>query len=271
VIAPARQWAADDARKAWQYAAGIRDEWLAHGLSTEDADRAPTEQSLTNIYHRLHRPRPRFVWVDSPAAALPLVGDLPTHDDLSRWIQGRRPSGAPPLASDLGAAVSRLRSTLEEGLEPPRFDRPTPRRKPGDPWPVLPPEVAIDTGIPFPVILRQSVRDVTWARLAKGLAWPIRVALAAGRPLPVHWYGQQDAAWIAYLDVIRRLGLARYPRPDDEHFEDWATLARSCGWWWPGETACVIVERPAALYPAVTYRGVHARRARVNRMPVEHR
>jgi hypothetical protein len=159
------------------------------------------------------------------------------------------------LASDLAAAVSRLRGTLEENLEPPPFDRPSPKRKKkGDPWPVLPPEVAIEAGIPFQVVLRQSVRDVTWARLAKDLAWPIRAALAAGRQLPVHWYGQHDAAWIAYLDVIRRLGLARFPRPEEEQFEDWVTLARSCGWWWPANTTCVVVERPATQHSMVTYR-----------------
>jgi hypothetical protein len=258
VTAPARPWAAGDARdsahKAWQCAADIRDEWLTHGLSTEDADRAATEQSLSNIYRRLHRPSPRFVWADSPAAALAHVRGVPTHDELARWIRGRRPPGQRPLASDLAAAVSRLRSALELTFEAPPFDRPPAKRKKGTDWPVLPPEVAIDAGIPFAVVLRQSVRDVTWARLAKGLAWPVRVALAGGRALPVHWYGQHDAAWIAHLDVIRRLGLARFPRSDDLQFEDWATLARSCGWWWPGETTCVVVERPATVRPTVTYR-----------------
>ncbi len=58
------------------------------------------------------------------------------------------------------------------------------------------------------------------------------------------WYGQQDAAWVAYYDALHRLGLARY-RPDDlDHLGNWAALARSCGWWWPGEGLCVVVDRP---------------------------
>ncbi|MFC0505179.1 DUF6745 domain-containing protein [Micromonospora costi] len=27
----------------------------------------------------------------------------------------------------------------------------------------------------------------------------------------------------------------------------WAGLARSCGWWWPGEDVCVVVDRPAEM------------------------
>ena len=35
-----------------------------------------------------------------------------------------------------------------------------------------------------------------------------------------------------------------------------AELARSCGWWWPGEDVCVVVERPASVHTgrSITYR-----------------
>ena len=41
--------------------------------------------------------------------------------------------------------------------------------------------------------------------------------------------------------------IARLPADDAEQLDDWATLARSCGWWWPDESVCVVVERPAVI------------------------
>src|SRR4029453_4426921 len=76
--------------------------------------------------------------------------------------------------------------------------------------------------------------------LAHGIRPPARSALAAAGPVPVCWYGQHDAAWVAYYDALHRLGLARYGLDDTPHLGHWAALARSCGWWWPGERVCVI-------------------------------
>ena len=41
------------------------------------------ERSLTAIYAKISRPRPRFTWVDSPAQAIPLITGLPTLDQLA--------------------------------------------------------------------------------------------------------------------------------------------------------------------------------------------
>jgi hypothetical protein len=222
----------------------IRREWLDWGLNTEPADRTGAEQSLTNIYARRSRPRPRFVWVDSPQQALDHLVGLPTHEVLQQWVMARRPPGSPPLASDLAAGLSRLRGTLEECFPESDLDSARATRKRGQPWPELPPLDALRAGIPLREVLRQGVRDALRVSFADGFYLPVRAALG---PLPVAWYGQQESFWIAYYDVWRRLGLARYPRADNEHLDDWAALARSCGWWWPGEDRCVVVERPAVI------------------------
>jgi hypothetical protein len=269
VTAPARLEAADAtssispvdvATQYWRRADDIRREWLGHGLSTAPADRAITEQTLTGIYARLGRARPRFVWVDSPRAALPHLAGLPTHDDLCSWIAGRRPPGRPPLASDLVAALSHLRGALDSWLSHPDLNPARPgKRRDGKPWPKLPPLEGIAAGLPLREVLRQGVRETLATSLADGCYLPVRAALGAlagPRPLPVCWYGQHDAAWIAYYDVMRRLGLAWYPAVDSEHLADWAALARSGGWWWPGEEVCVVVERPAVVRtgPLIRYR-----------------
>jgi hypothetical protein len=232
----------------WQDATKIRKEWLDHGLSTQPADRRTAEHSLTAIYTRIRRPRPQFTWVDSPAQAIRLVTGLPTLDDLYACIRDPRPRGAPPLASDLAMISAQLRGALSAGLAhaDPELS-PARKGKHNEPWPELPPSRALDDGVPLGVVLHQGLRTALHRSLADGFRTPVRTVLAGGKPLPVCWYGQQDAAWVAYYDALHRLGLARYQPDDLDHLGHWAALARSCGWWWPGEDRCVLVERPEAV------------------------
>lgn len=265
----------------WRLAEPIRREWLAHGLDTAPADRSTTQDTLARIYARHGRPRPRFHWVDSPHQAQPLLTGLPTHDDLRRWVTGRPPPGAPPLISDIAAGLSRLRSALDESIVHPDPTRSPASgkknvRKPdgiGQRWPVSAPADAIAAGVPLRVLLRQGIRDALWASLAVGFYLPVRAALAVEGPVPSAWYGQQDAYWVAYYDVLRRLGLAQYRRTDETQFDDWATLARSTGWWWPGERTCVLVERPAVVRTEPVPGGLHGeqRPARDVEAPVIYR
>lgn len=233
----------------WQEAIKIRQEWLDHGLSTQPADRQIAEHSLTRIYARISRPRPRFEWVSSPAQALPLVAGWPTLGGLYALIRDPRPHGKAPLASDLAMAVSQLRGALSAGVAYADPELCPARRKGKDkreePWPELPPLKAFEAGVPLGVVLHQGIRGALYRSLAHGFRVPVRAALA-GDPaqLPACWYGQQEASWIAYYDALHRLGLARYQPEDIEHLGDWAALARSCGWWWAGEDVCVVADRP---------------------------
>jgi hypothetical protein len=59
--------------------------------------------------------------------------------------------------------------------------------------------------------------------------------------------GHLDADWIAFFDIPRRLGLVSYPESADAWLDDWVTLARSCGWWWPYENVCIVSDRPSVL------------------------
>lgn len=229
----------------WREAVKIRREWLEHGLSTEPADRQTTERGLTAIYARTFRPPPRFVWVDSPDQAFPLIAGLPTLDDLYARLRNPRTPGPPPLASDVAMVASQLRGALSAGVV---YGDPelTPARKgkKREPWPELPPLEALRAGVPPGVVLHQGIHTALHRSLAHGIRKPVRSALAARGPVPVCWYGQQDAAWIAYYDALLRLGLAHYDPNQLDHFGHWASVARSCGWWWPGEDVCVVVERP---------------------------
>jgi hypothetical protein len=243
--APVADFRGKRAHGLWKDAIKIRQEWLDHGLSTQPADRRTAEHSLTAIYARISRPQPRFAWVDSPAQAIPLVTGLPTLDQLYAWIRDPHPRGAPPLASDLAMVSSQLRGALSAGLShaDPELS-PARKGKHNEPWPEMPPLQALDVGVPLGVVLHRGIRAALHRSLAHGFRTPVRTTLASHPPVPVCWYGQQDAAWVAYYDALHRLGLACY-RPDDlDHLGHWIALARTCGWWWPGEDVCVVVDRP---------------------------
>ncbi|MBM2623132.1 hypothetical protein JIG36_47300 [Actinoplanes sp. LDG1-06] len=213
----------------------IRREWLDIGTTTKPVDHGTTEEAIASVYARHRRRRPEFVWVTSPRAALGHLDGLPAHEDLRTRLND------PPLASDIAAGLSRLRSALEADYTEPPADRPVPKRKKGETWPAMPPEQALEIGLPFREVLLRGVRDEVFRRLS-AVYLPIRAALG---PVPVGWYGNQDAYWIAYADVLRRTGLA--PVRETREFEVWAALTRSGGWWWPGERRCVLVERPVTL------------------------
>jgi hypothetical protein len=229
----------------WRDVVKIRQEWLGHGLSTQPADRHTAERNLTAIYARISRSKPRFVWVSSPYEAVPLVAGWPTLDQLYELIRYPSPRGKPPLASDLAMVVSGLRGRLsavvaqtDPELSPHR------KAKRNKPWPELPALDALAAGVPLGVVLHQGTHGSLHRSLAHGFRNPIRNSLFRSGSAPVCWYGQQDAPWIAYFDVLHRLGLAGYGLDDLTHLGEWAAVARSSGWWWPGEEVCVVVDRP---------------------------
>ena len=173
------------AQDLWQEAVTIREEWLRRGLSTEPADRLTTERSLTQIYARVSRPQPRFVWVDSPVQALPLITGLPDLEQLYEWIRAFRPPSPPSLASDLATAVSRLRSALSAGVthSDPEVS-PARRGKDKEPWREVSPREAFSTGVPFGVLLHQGIRGALHRSLFSGFCQPVRTALTTSGALP---------------------------------------------------------------------------------------
>lgn len=86
-------------------------------------------------------------------------------------------------------------------------------------------------------VLRRVVRD--------SVAGLIRAELS--ERLGLVWYGQHEADWVAFYDVCRRVAGAQFADADLAQLELWATIARSCGWWWPREGRCVIAERPSLI------------------------
>ena len=59
--------------------------WLSHALCTDPADRPAAEEAVTQLYSRLNKPPPAFVWVGSPAAAVRLLPPAPTLSAHGPW------------------------------------------------------------------------------------------------------------------------------------------------------------------------------------------
>ncbi|GIF18271.1 hypothetical protein BJ973_008770 [Actinoplanes tereljensis] len=204
----------------------------------------------------------------SSGAGKPSAGRLGAGDRVAgrASIAGR----GWPIASDIAAGLSHLRSRMAATYVEPSPDRKPMQRPKGKPWPSLRPEAALDAGLPFHELLHQGVREALFRTLAGEIYNPIRAAVP-GFPsrdqLPVCWYGHQDAAWIGHADTLHRLGLASPVGA----FSTWATLARSGGWWWPGEQHCVLVDRPAVIRTEPVPGAWHGERRRQPGLAVEYR
>ncbi|WP_410587643.1 DUF6745 domain-containing protein [Amycolatopsis sp. lyj-23] len=152
--------------------------------------------------------------------------------DISQWLNHafRTDSADRPAAE---AAIAGLYALL--GKPPPRFV-----------W-VRSPNAAVPppSSSPEPVEARLATRVAVLRRRCGDVSPEARrsvkesvarlIRLAIPHSLGLHWYGQQDAYWVP-------------PDPDDPELTLWATLVRSCGWWWPRDGVCVIAERPLAIH-----------------------
>ncbi|WP_433330328.1 DUF6745 domain-containing protein [Spirillospora sp. CA-294931] len=226
----------------------LRDEWLGHALSTDPADRPAAEAAIGELYRLIGRKPPRFVWAESPhaaAAALPPDRKLPDLRDPfapSRYADW-------PAATLLATEMAALRRRLDRRAGS-KWPRPSWRFGPGlASYPT--PHEALRNGVDLADLLNTVVAGALRVSVLDGIGKPLRTTLTEEVEDPLHftWYGQHEAYWVAHYDTYRRLRLAApYGPPDDHRLDQWMTLVRSCGWWWPGDEVCVVVERPAAVH-----------------------
>lgn len=235
-------------------------DWLRSGLAAHPADRPRAEAAVTELYRLIGAPAPEFVWVPSPAAALPIVLDergafppvrlraasLPER--LDRW----------PVSAQLAKLLKVLRS---------RLDARTGHRRDAQPWARqigLSAEEALAAGHSVRSVVHDIVHGTLKTTLHTCVRAPTRAELMRAGALPttggtdgLTWYGQLDAYWVAHYDVYPRVGLARYAPDDARRLGLFAELARSTGWWWPGEGRCVMAERPTGIHTEPLPGGFH--------------
>lgn len=219
----------------------MSENWLKHGLAARPADRPRAEAAVTELYRLVGEPPPHFAWVPSPTAALSLV-----LDDSRAFPPVRLRAASPPAGSydqgvstRLACLVGNLRGDLDAITGHMTS------------WDGSRLSLAVTTEGRS---VRGAVDAVAHAALRATLHHCVRAPLrtdlmpTSGGLDGITWYGQHDAHWIAYYDVYARTGLARYPREAVERLALWAELARTTGWWWPGEGRCVMAERPTEIH-----------------------
>jgi hypothetical protein len=213
----------------WWRAVELRTEWQGRALCTTPADRQAAESAVTGLYALLGRPRPEFVWATSPAAGLRLLPPAPPITSNSPWR----------LENQLASQVTALRRRLDSRIGVRRVPHFDPVQPPSDP------EAALRSGVPLRTVLTEGLLDALRRDVRDRIAGPIRAEVA--QPPGLVWYGQFEADWVAYYDVLQQTGDVSCTAEELAQLELWAVLARSCGWWWPREESCVLTERPVEI------------------------
>ncbi|MEV6770713.1 DUF6745 domain-containing protein [Nocardia sp. NPDC051030] len=221
------------------------------GLSTEPADRDAAEAAIIELYRLLGEPPPEFVWVPSPAAAVEILRDNPDGPAPGLGL----PNSAIPFKDR--PFLQRF-AALKHGTRQRLIDRSGPDRSfwlsgshiPPHEWPGMSPRELLAAGVPVKRLVDIIVHEPLRESLRDSMYQPLRGVLlgAEGRRTEVAGYEQYDVWTTAFHDLSRVSGLIGY-RDDDAHqLDQWVTLARSAGWWWPGPRRCVISERPIAVH-----------------------
>ena len=243
-------------------AVALRNEWLAFGLSTESADRLAGEAAVCRLYDMAGAPPPAFEWVPSPLAALHAVRAARSRYPVieTRYLLSGQPRREMPVAARLASLGTSLRSRLDARIRRAAVAWPPSREDNAGTVSMYLPEDAVLSGISDRFIVVVTAGQSLRGTLTDAVAAPLRAALARaiGKAADddrlrtaggvIAFRGQHDASWIGYYDIRRRAGFGGYASADLSELDAWAALARSAGWWWPGEGLCVMAERPVAVH-----------------------
>jgi hypothetical protein len=203
-----------------------RQEWSRIATCTEPADRARAEAALVRVYESIGEPPPCFVWVDSPMSA-PWSRHSRRRDNLVDEMF---------FAQSWSSSVW---NSFRVALEDPPRDRLGGRLRA---W--VRQVVGFGWGEAPWRLLRASMASSRWARR---LSPRHRGEICDHGPLDLYW-GQLGANRLAfYLFCRDELGV-RYDPRDSEGLDRETEIARSCLWWWPCRSVCLVSERPAEFH-----------------------
>ncbi len=199
-------------------AAAIRETWLGHALSTRPADRPAAEAAIRGLYRLAGLDPPRFHWASSPVTALNTVPQgrrlrpPPSVERLSEWtVPGRFSSLVTGLAWELDVRARWV-------------DAPADR------------------------MIRRQVQEPLALSYRSALLPPLAAAHGSALRPGVDWYARiQCVSWLARYDALRGAAGVVFEPEQVRVLGLFGEVARSCGWWWPGEDVCVVAERPDVL------------------------
>ena len=207
----------------------VRDEWIKIGLATGPTDRLAAQRAIADAYRLAGMEPPKlWIWLGSPWAGcigawmltkLPAVGD-----QVRRKVEGRVWDQMEDQDQDQVQdevwyhAWDQAWGLVGEQLE---------RQMQAQAWTVLRKQVERQ--------MQAKVRDKVGGQVEHQRSQAV--------------YGQQSAGWLASYDLTHRRKRVKL-----EALEPLIRSAMSAGWWWPFAGACIITERPCALYHDEAFR-----------------
>jgi hypothetical protein len=247
--------------RQWQQVYDMRTERLAQGLSTAPANRPAAEAAVIEMYQLIGKAAPQFLWVDSPMTANMAIWLFNDKDRASLGASLWASLGDSLWASLGDSLWDSLRASLRASLGDSLWDSlwaslgASLWASLGDSlWASLGDSLRASLGDSLGASLGDSLWDSLWASLGDSLWDSLRDSLGASlgdSQLRLNnncFWGNQDVYWIAFYQIPERLGFVTYEPETSRRLEMWATIARSCGWWWPFDQVCIMSERPAEIH-----------------------
>ena len=203
----------------------VRDEWIAHGLSTTPADRPAAERGVYDAYRAAGLEPPRsFIWLGSPMAGCigaAMLANLPESAQVGDQIWAQ--VGA-QVRAQAGAQVrARVGDQIwdQAGAQVGAQVRA---------------QVGDQAGAQVRAQARAQVGDQIWAQVGD------QIWAQVGAQVDRSMWGQHDA-WLSFYAYFARIGITCADR-----MSGLMQVAAAAGWWWPFEGAAILTERPAELH-----------------------
>lgn len=208
----------------------VRDEWLAHGLSTQPANREEAELGVREAYAAAGLEPPGMtIWLDSPMAGaigawiLTVIGS-----DEVRTAQEKPPKRNRSVEALVNLVESEVQEVWRGVLREVLLRVADSVTRDEGPEKANATTKAITAEVERQ--LRENPREV-WSQIRSQM-------YRCG-------YGQHDASWLSFYDFFGRFcGLEK----EVERLNGVIRIGRSAGWWWPFSGAVVLTERPVEMH-----------------------
>jgi len=230
----------------------FRQEWLAVGLSTQEADRRASEAVILDFYSRIGKSAPVFWWTESPLQANLGIALLKNNLRANLWDNLRdnlranlRANLWDNLRANLGDNLrANLRANLGDNLGDNLWDNLRANLR-ANLWDNLRANLRANLWDN----LRANLWDNLGANLGANLRANLRTNLGANLRAneSCYFWGSLEAPWIAFYLFPHEKLHPMHTKDQMLLLRRWETLAKSCFWWYPFEKICLISNRPSLV------------------------
>lgn len=95
-------------------------------------------------------------------------------------------------------------------------------------------------------IIQRPEPEFIWRDSPLGCMKVINSLASTNNFVFTNFLGNTDISWIAKLQFCAKLGI-KYERGKQDLINLWVKIAKSCHWFWPGDTVCLISDRPEQI------------------------